>query len=195
MQYFNASLLWLDDENLLPGRSYLLKIGMEVVLATILHIKYKTDANTGKHIKAESIAKNEFVNCDISVNSDIVISSADNVKDLSSFILINRLSNTTCACGTISHSLRRSSNIEWQNTDISKQIRANQKGQQPITLWFTGLLGSGKSAIANALEKRLVEMGKHTMLLDGANIRHGLNKDLDFIASDRVENIRRVAEV
>ena len=192
---FSANILWLDDEDLLPGRSYLLKIGTKLILATILHIKYKTDVNTGKCIKAESIAKNEFVSCDISVNSDVVISDTDNVKDLSRFILINRLSNATCACGIIKHSLRRSSNIQWQDTEITRQIRANQKAQKPITLWFTGLSGSGKSAIANGLEKNLVEMGKHTMLLDGDNIRHGLNKDLGFTTSDRIENIRRIAEV
>lgn len=192
---FTASVLWMDDNELLPGRSYLLKLGTRTLPATIMEIKHKIDINTGKHIHAGELFKNEMAQCDISVSENIVIDKFSKNRILGSFILIDRITNMTSACGIVEHTLRRSANVVWQKTDITREIRSNQKDQIPLTLWFTGLSGSGKSTLANEVEKRLVSMGKHTMLLDGDNIRHGLNKNLGFKETDRIENIRRIAEV
>jgi len=144
---------------------------------------------------ATQIFKNELAECDISLSERIVFSTFEKNRALGGFILIDRVSNMTSACGVILHSLRRSANVAWQKTDITREVRAGLKNQIPQTLWFTGLSGSGKSALANALEKKLVAKGVHTMLLDGDNIRHGLNRDLGFTEAGRVENIRRIAEV
>lgn len=192
---FTATILWMDNEELVTGRSYLIKCGTRVLPATVMNIKYKTDVNTGKHINASKLFKNEIAEVDISLSEKIVLDKFDNNKMIGSFILIDRVTNMTSACGTVKHSLRRSTNVVWQKTDITREIRANQKTQKPFTLWFTGLSGSGKSTLANELEKRLVSIGKHTMLLDGDNVRHGLNKNLGFKETDRVENIRRISEV
>ena len=192
---FTASILWMDEAPLIVGRSYLVKCGTKVVLATILSIKHKVDISSGNRTPAKQLYKNELAECDISLSEKIVFSTFEENRGLGSFILIDRVSNMTSACGAVLHSLRRSSNISWQKTDITRDIRAGLKNQTPKTLWFTGLSGSGKSALSNALEKRLSSMGMHTMLLDGDNIRHGLNRDLGFTETDRVENIRRVAEV
>ncbi len=192
---FNANLLWMDNDHLVAGRNYILKCGTMTIPATVLNIKYKLDINTGSHLSAKKLIKNEIASCDIITSKPIVFDEFEKTNVLGGFILIDRVSNMTSACGVIAHSLRRSENVVWQDTDITKDFRANQKSQQPCTLWFTGLSGSGKSTLANALEKKLVAMGKHTMLLDGDNIRHGLNKDLGFTESDRVENIRRISEV
>ncbi len=192
---FQATVLWMDDCELVPGRNYLVKCGTEMLPATIMSIKHKIDINTGKHIQAEKLFKNEIAICTLALSEKMVFDSFKNNKMLGSFILIDRVSNMTSACGVIEHSLRRSTNVVWQDTDITREIRSRQKTQQPLTLWFTGLSGSGKSTLANAVEKRLVAMGKHTMLLDGDNVRHGLNKNLGFKEADRVENIRRIAEV
>jgi bifunctional enzyme CysN/CysC len=192
---FTATILWMDDSTLVPGRNYLVKAGTRTLPGTVMSIKHKIDINTGKHIPADRIFKNELVKCDISLSENMVFDAFENNEALGGLILIDRLTNMTSACGVIDHSLRRSTNVVWQKTDITREIRAQQKGQKPLTLWFTGLSGSGKSTLANEVEKRLVALGHHTMLLDGDNIRHGLNKNLGFKESDRVENIRRIAEV
>lgn len=190
-----AKLFWMDDERLVPGRNYWIKLGTKMLPASVMNIKYKIDVNSGEQIPAEQIYKNELAVCDITLSEKCAVSAFEKNKDLGSFIFINRVTNMTSACGTVMHTLRRSNNLVWQETDITKEIRAEQKGQTPKTVWFTGLSGSGKSTLANALEKRLVAMGRHTMLLDGDNIRMGLNMDLGFKETDRVENIRRIAEV
>ncbi|EEG77894.1 adenylyl-sulfate kinase [Dethiobacter alkaliphilus] len=192
---FTAKILWMDDEELVPGRNYLLKNGTKTLPANIMTIKYKIDINTGEQIAAERIFKNEIAVCDIALSEKMVFDKFENNNTLGELILIDRVTNMTSACGVIEHSLSRSTNVVWQNTDVTREIRAEQKGQKPLTLWFTGLSGSGKSTLANELEKRLVAMGKHTMLLDGDNVRHGLNKDLGFTEEGRIENIRRIAEV
>ncbi len=192
---FTSTLLWMDNNNLVPGRNYILKCGTMNIPATILNIKYKVDIQSGKHLSAKKLHKNEIASCDIVTSKPIVFDKFEDVSALGSFILIDRVTNMTSACGTIEHSLRRSKNVVWQATDVTKDIRAQQKNQKPLALWFTGLSGSGKSTLANELEKRLVAMGKHTILLDGDNVRHGLNKNLGFTEADRAENIRRVSEV
>lgn len=192
---FTATILWMDDTELVTGRNYLLKLGTKTLPATVMNIKYKVDINTGKHITADQLFKNEIALCDISLSEKLVFDRFKNNKSLGSLILIDRVTNMTSACGVVEHGLRRATNVVWQNTDITREVRAKQKQQRPLTLWFTGLSGSGKSTLANEVEKRLVALGKHTMLLDGDNVRHGLNKNLGFKEADRVENIRRVAEV
>ncbi|MCD6381582.1 MAG: adenylyl-sulfate kinase [Candidatus Aenigmarchaeota archaeon] len=192
---FTATLLWMDDRELVEGRNYLVKVGTNILPATVMDIKYKIDINTGKHIIAERLFKNEMAVCDLALSENLVFDKFEKNKTLGGLILIDRVTNMTSACGVIDHSLRRSTNVVWQVTNITRELRAKQKLQKPITLWFTGLSGSGKSTLANAVEKKLVAMGKHTMLLDGDNVRHGLNKNLGFKEVDRVENIRRIAEV
>lgn len=192
---FTATILWMDDVKLVSGRNYYIKVGTKQIPAVIMNIKYRVDVNNGDHIPTNEIYKNEIASCDIMVQSKIVFDKFRRNKSLGSLILIDRISNMTSACGVIEHPLRRGNNLTWHEMDITKEIRAKQKGQKPLTLWFTGLSGSGKSTLANEVEKRLVAMGKHTMLLDGDNIRLGLNKNLGFGEKDRVENIRRIAEV
>ncbi len=192
---FTAKLLWMDDERLVPGRNYWIKLGTKMLPASVMDIKYKIDVNSGEQLPAEQIYKNELAVCDVTLSEKCAISAFEKKKDMGSFIFINRVTNMTSACGTVMHTLRRSNNLVWQQTDITKKIRSEQKNQTTRTVWFTGLSGSGKSTLANALEKRLVSMGRHTMLLDGDNIRMGLNRNLGFTEADRVENIRRIAEV
>ncbi|SET07718.1 bifunctional enzyme CysN/CysC [Oceanobacillus limi] len=192
---FTAQILWMDDTKLVPGRNYFVKLGTKTLPGTVMSIKHKIDINTGGELSADQLFKNDLVECDISLSENVVFDTYEKNKVLGGLILIDRVSNMTSACGVINHPLRRSTNVVWQETDITKQIRAQQKGQSPLTLWFTGLSGSGKSTLANAVEKRLVSLGNHTMLLDGDNVRHGLNRNLGFKEADRVENIRRVAEV
>lgn len=192
---FQADLLWMDDLPLVEGRNYLVKLGSKTIPATVLNIHYRIDVNTGEKIPAKQGFKNELLVCDISLSEKVVLNTFKKCQDLGRFILIDRISNMTSACGTIRHSLRRSDNLTWQNMDITREIRAAQKNQEPKTLWFTGLSGSGKSTITNALEKALISLGKHTMILDGDNVRMGLNRNLGFVERDRVENIRRIAEV
>jgi bifunctional enzyme CysN/CysC len=160
-----------------------------------MQIKYQIDINTGEHLAEERLRKNEIGQCDIMVAERIVFDKFCNHRTLGSFILIDRLTNMTSACGIIEHSLRRADNVVWQKTDITRAVRAERMNQKPVTIWFTGLSGSGKSTLANAVEKRLSLIGKYTMLLDGDNIRMGLNRNLGFTETDRVENIRRIAEV
>lgn len=192
---FTGVLLWMDDVELVAGKNYYVKSGTKMIPGTVINIKYRIDVNTGEHIPADRIFKNEIVCCDISLTDKIVMDRFAENMTLGEFILIDRVTNMTSACGTVEHTLRRGDNIVWQSMDVTREIRANQKGQTPVTLWFTGVSGSGKSTLANEVEKRLVAMGRHTMSLDGDNIRMGLNKNLGFKEADRIENIRRVAEV
>lgn len=192
---FTTNLLWMDDTPLVAGKNYLLKLGTKMTPAVIMNIKYKIDVNTGNEVYSDTIYKNEIAICDISVSEKIVFEKFKKNHTLGSMILIDRITNMTSACGVITHTLRRTDNLTWHKMDITREFRAQQKGQTPKTIWLTGLSGSGKSTLANEIEKRLVSLGKHTMLLDGDNIRMGLNKNLGFKEADRIENIRRIAEV
>lgn len=190
-----TDLFWMDDSELLVGRSYLLRIGTKVVSAVIQKIYYKTDVNTGNKVPVTSVRKNDLISCDIYLSDSISVGQINQCPELERFILINRVTNMTSACGVIRKIIQSVNNVTWHNMDIDRDIRSNQLSQQPKTIWFTGLSGAGKSTIANALEKELISQGKHTMLLDGDNIRMGLNSNLGFSESDRIENIRRIAEV
>ncbi len=192
---FAATILWMDDDKLVEGKNYLLKIGTQKVSATVMNIKYKIDVNTGEEVYADAIYKNEIARCEIAVASKIVFDKFEKNNALGSLILIDRISHMTSACGVVEHSLNRGDNLTWHDMDITREFRENLLGQTAKTIWFTGLSGSGKSSLANELEKRLAAMGKHTMLLDGDNVRMGLNKNLGFREHDRIENIRRIAEV
>ena len=192
---FTAKLLWMDDTKLVAGKNYFLKIGTKMVPAVVMNIKYKIDVNEGNHVQTDKLYKNEIAVCDISCSDKIVFDEFKNHKELGSFILIDRITNMTSACGVVEHSLRRDDNLTWHNMDITRTLRAEQKAQKPVTIWLTGLSGAGKSTIVNELEKKLFAAGKHTMVLDGDNIRMGLNKNLGFKEQDRIENIRRIAEV
>ena len=192
---FQAILIWMHEESLLPGRSYLMKIGTLTVGATVTSLKYKVSVNTLDHLAAKTLELNEIGVGNLGLDQRIPFDPYSENRETGSFILIDRLSNETVGAGLIQYALRRADNIQWQALDVTKTSRANLKGQQPCVLWFTGISGAGKSTIANLLEKRLLAAGKHTYLLDGDNIRHGLNKNLGFTDADRVENIRRIAEV
>lgn len=191
----SVTTLWMDDERLVEGKNYLLKLGTKMVPAVVMKIKYKIDVNTGEHIPVEQIYKNEIARCDISLGDKIVFDTFKRNRELGSFILIDRITNMTSACGIVRHGLRRGNNIVAYDMEITREIRSKQKGQTPMVLWFTGLSGSGKSTLVNAVEKRLVAQNKHTMSLDGDNVRQGLNRNLGFKEQDRIENIRRIAEV
>ena len=192
---FQARILWMADSPMLPGRRYLMKIAAKTVTATVNAPKHRIDINSLKERPAKTLELNEVGVCTLSLDQQIAFDAYDEVRETGGFILIDRLTNNTVGMGLIDFALRRASNIHWQALDIDKQAMAEQKGQKPAVLWFTGLSGSGKSTIANALQKRLFSMGRHTYLLDGDNVRHGLNRDLGFTDADRVENIRRVANV
>jgi bifunctional enzyme CysN/CysC len=192
---FETSIVWMHEEPMLPGRPYLLKIGTRTVTATITDIKYQVNVNTLEHTAAKKLELNGIGICNISLDRAIAFDPYKENQDTGGFILIDRMSNNTVAAGMIHFALRRSQNIHMQHVDVDKSARATAKNQQPCVLWFTGLSGAGKSTIANLVEKKLHAMGHHTYLLDGDNVRHGLNKDLGFTDADRVENIRRVAEV
>jgi bifunctional enzyme CysN/CysC len=192
---FEAKVVWMADEQLIPGRKYLMKIGTQAVTASITEIKYQVNVNTLEHIAAKKLELNEIAFCNLSLDRPIAFDPYVENRDTGSFILIDRLNNNTVGAGMLDFALRRSQNIHLQHTDIDKAARAALKDQKPCVLWFTGLSGSGKSTVANIVEKKLHAMGHHTYLLDGDNVRHGLNRDLGFTEEDRVENIRRVAEV
>lgn len=192
---FVATILWMDDSPLIVGKTFFAKIGTKVIPATVMSIKYKVDVHTGEHLSAKQLWKNEIASCEFVLSEKIVFDAFSGYKDLGCFILIDRVSYMTSACGVIEHSLRRDNNLSWHDFDITREFRANQLGQTPTTIWFTGLSGAGKSTIANALEKALNLQGKHTMILDGDNVRMGLNYDLGFTEQDRIENIRRLAQV
>jgi len=192
---FEATLVWMDEQEMLPGRPYLLKIGSLTVSATITKPKYEICINNMAHEAVDTLALNAIGIVNISLDRAIPFEAYSDNQDLGGFILIDRLTNRTVAAGMIHFALRRSQNIHWQSIDITREAHAVQKGQKQRLLWFTGLSGSGKSTIANLVEKQLHALGKHSFLLDGDNIRHGLNRDLGFTDADRVENIRRVGEV
>ena len=192
---FAANLLWMGESPLLPGRPYWLKIGTRTVTAQVTEIKHKVDVNTQEKPAAKRLLLNEVAYCNISLDQPIAFEPYEHCHELGGFILIDRQSFATIGAGTLAFALRRADNIHWQHLDVDRAARAAIKGQTPACLWFTGLSGSGKSTIANLVEKRLHAMGYHTYMLDGDNVRHGLNRDLGFTDEDRVENIRRVAEV
>ena len=192
---FETTLVWMATAPMLPGRAYLLKIGTSLVSATITEPKYKININTLEHVAARQLELNEIGVCNISLDRAIPFDPYEANHDMGGFILIDRITNATVGAGMIRFALRRSQNIHWQAVDVNKTTRAAAKAQQPAVLWFTGLSGAGKSTIANLVEKRLLAQGRHTYLLDGDNVRHGLNRDLGFTDAERVENIRRVAEV
>ncbi|MEQ1811338.1 MAG: sulfate adenylyltransferase subunit CysN [Terricaulis sp.] len=192
---FETTMIWMSEEPALPGRPYWLKIGARTVAATITEIKHKINVNTLEHLAAKSLELNEIALCNISLDQPVAFDPYDVNPDMGGFILIDRTSNATAGAGLIRHALRRAQNVHWQSIDVTRAARAEIKGQKPAVLWFTGLSGAGKSTIANLVDKKLHSLGKHTVLLDGDNVRHGLNRDLGFTDADRVENIRRVAEV
>jgi bifunctional enzyme CysN/CysC len=190
-----ARLIWMNDEHALPGRSYLLKIGSQQVPASITALKYKTNVNTLEQSPAKHLALNEVGTVTLAADKPIAFDSYGANPLTGSFILIDRITNATLGAGVIDFGLRRAQNLSYQSFDVNRQVRAEQKGQEAQIVWFTGLSGSGKSTVANLMEKRLTAEGRHAYILDGDNVRHGLNKDLGFTDEDRVENIRRVAEV
>ena len=192
---FAAHMLWMGDQPLLPGRPYWLKLGSSTVSATVTEIKHKIDVDTQAQLAAKSLELNEVGYCNLNLDRPIAFEAYRDNRELGAFILIEGQSNATVAAGTLDFALRRAGNIHWQHVDVDKHARARSKGQVPRCAWFTGLSGSGKSTIANVVDKRLLVLGHHAFVLDGDNVRHGLNKDLGFTDEDRIENIRRVAEV
>ncbi|CAB1369726.1 sulfate adenylyltransferase subunit CysN [Denitratisoma oestradiolicum] len=192
---FESTLVWMHDEAMMPGRSYLLKIGTKTVTATVTEIKHKVNVNTMEHLAAKKLDLNEIGICNLSLDRPIAFDAYKDNPDTGGYIIIDRITNNTVGAGLLNFALRRSQNIHMQHVDVNKEVRSTAKGQKASVLWFTGLSGAGKSTIANLVEKKLHASGRHTYLLDGDNVRHGLNKDLGFTDADRVENIRRVAEV
>jgi len=192
---FETRILWMSDEPMLPGRPYLMKCGGKTVTVTPARPKYKIDVNTLAHQPAKTLGLNEIGICNISLDQSIAFDAYDDNHTMGGFVIIDRMTNNTVGMGLINFALRRASNIHWQSMDIDQDARAKAKNQRPVVLWFTGLSGAGKSTIANIVERKLHIRGRHTITLDGDNIRHGLNRDLGFTSADRVENIRRVAEV
>jgi bifunctional enzyme CysN/CysC len=192
---FEATIVWMADEHLIPGRPYWLKLGTQMVSATVQPPKYLVNVNTMEHLAAKTLELNAIGVSVISTDKPIVFESYHDSRTLGGFILIDRMTNATVAAGMLHFSLRRAQNVHWQALDVTREAHAELKNQQPAVLWFTGLSGAGKSTIANLVEKKLHALGKHTFLLDGDNVRHGLNHDLGFTEADRIENIRRVGEV
>jgi bifunctional enzyme CysN/CysC len=192
---FEATLVWMADDALIPGRGYWLKLGTQMVSATVLPPKYQINVNTLEHMATKSLELNAIGVAEVATDKPIVFEPYADNRALGGFILIDKLSNATVAAGLLNFSLRRAQNVHWQATDIGREMHAGLKNQTPAVLWFTGLSGAGKSTIANLVEKKLHRMNRHTFLLDGDNVRHGLNRDLGFTEADRIENIRRVGEV
>jgi len=192
---FQARVLWMDQASLIPGRQYLFKSNTQTIPMTLTKLKHRVDVNSLQNHPANVLGINEIGVCTVSLSSRIAFDSFDGDPSTGGFIIIDKMTNNTSGMGFIDFPLRRSDNIHWQKLDVTRDSRSQQKGQRPRLVWFTGLSGSGKSSIANVLEKKLQAMGRHTVLLDGDNVRHGLNRDLGFTKADRVENIRRIAEV
>lgn len=190
-----ATLIWMHEEPMLPGRSYLCKLGARTVAASITALKHKINVNTLEHLAAATLGLNEVGVCNLGLDRAVAFDPYLENRDTGGFVLIDRMTNNTVGAGLIHFALRRADNIYWHALEVNKQSRAAHKRQTPRVLWFTGLSGAGKSTIANLVEKRLHSLGMHTYLLDGDNVRHGLNRDLGFSDADRVENIRRIAEV
>ena len=191
---FAAHILWMAEEEMLPHRQYLIKVGSQTVSGQITQLKHKVDVNTLEHMASRTLHLNEIGYCNISTSLPVAFDAYRENRDTGGFIIIDRFTNGTVGAGMIEFGLRRATNVHWQALDVNAEARAGLKGQKPCVLWFTGFSGSGKSTIANLVEKRLFAEGRHTYLLDGDNVRHGLNQDLGFTDADRVENIRRVAE-
>ena len=192
---FQAHILWMNEKELFPGRQYLLKTANNTVLASVSNLKYKIDINDFSEVAAKTLALNEIGVATLVLSVPIAFDAYSDNRKTGSLIIIDRQTNETVGVGMLDFALRRASNVVWQELEVNKLIRAKQKNQNPALLWFTGLSGSGKSTIANLLEKRLLDLNRHTYILDGDNLRHGLNRDLGFTKVDRVENIRRVSEV
>ena len=192
---FAARLLWMDEEPLLPQRRYLMKLGAKVTTAQVTDLRYRINIDTKEHVAAKTLGLNEVGYCNFALDQAVAFDPYRQVRETGGFILIDHFSNRTVGAGMIDFSLRRAANLTWQHLDVGKEFRAGQKGQKPCVLWLTGLSGSGKSTAANAIERRLAVLGRHSYLLDGDNVRHGINRDLGFTDADRVENIRRVAEI
>ena len=192
---FEATIVWMSEDEMLGGRPYLMKIGAKTVGVTMVAPKYKVNVNTLEHLAARTLHLNEIGVCNLNLDQPIAFDPYAENRETGGFILIDRMTNNTIGAGLIHFALRRSQNIHWQAIEVDKRAHAALKGQRPCVVWFTGLSGAGKSTIANLVEKRLHALGRHTYLLDGDNVRHGLNRDLGFTEADRVENIRRVAEV
>jgi len=192
---FETTIIWMHEEPLMPGRNYLMQIGSKTVTASITDIKHQVNVNTMEHLAAKKLELNGIGECNISLDQDIAFDPYKTNRDTGSFILIDRMTNNTVGAGLINFALRRSTNITVQHTEVNKAVRSSLKTQKPCIIWLTGLSGSGKSTIADLVEQKLLASGHHTYLLDGDNVRHGLNKDLGFTDQDRVENIRRIAEV
>jgi bifunctional enzyme CysN/CysC len=190
-----AHVVWMSDEPLLPGRQYLIRTGTAQVAGSVSEIKHKINVNTLEHQAGKRLELNEVALCNLSLDHAIAFDPYRECRDTGAFIIVDRFTNSTVGAGMIEFGLRRASNIHWQKLEVNKEARASLKGQKPCVLWFTGLSGAGKSTVANLVEKKLHAMGRHTTILDGDNVRHGLNKDIGFTAEDRVENIRRVGEV
>ncbi|MGY6705225.1 sulfate adenylyltransferase subunit CysN [Roseinatronobacter sp.] len=192
---FEATIIWMDDDDMVPGRAYWLKIGPQTVSAVVAQPKYQININTMEHLASKTLDLNAIGVATLTTDREIPFEPYTQSRDLGGFILIDKMTNRTIGAGMLNFALRRAQNIHWQATDISRDHHASMKNQKPLVLWMTGLSGSGKSTIANLVEKKLARMNRHTFLLDGDNVRHGLNKDLGFTEADRVENIRRVGEV
>lgn len=191
---FEAKLIWMHEEPLFPGRQYVIKMGLQTGIAQVSALKYKVNVNTLEHLATKTLELNDVGICNLSLDHPMAFDPYLENRHTGSFILIDRYTNATIAAGMIDFALRRADNIHWQSVDIHKSARASLNGQKPFILWFTGLSGAGKSSIASLVEKKLHSLGRHTYLLDGDNVRHGLNRDLGFTDADRVENIRRVSE-
>jgi bifunctional enzyme CysN/CysC len=194
-EQFAAHVIWMSEQPMLPGRSYLLQTGTVRVPAQVTQLKHKINVNSSEHLAAKHLELNEIAFCNLALDHAIAFDPCAENRDMGGFILIDRMTNATVACGMIAFPLRRATNIHWQDLKIDKTARSSLKGQKPCVLWLTGLSGAGKSTIADLVEQSLHRSGHHTIVLDGDNIRHGLNRDLGFTDEDRVENIRRVAEV
>ena len=192
---FESTLIWMDEQEMVPGRAYWLKIGTQTVSATVQHPKYEVNVNTQEHLASKTLDLNAIGVANITTDREIPFAPYGENHDLGGFILVDKFTNQTVAAGMINFALRRAQNIHWQATDIAREDHAAMKNQKPAVIWLTGLSGSGKSTIGNIVEKKLARMNRHTFLLDGDNVRHGLNKDLGFTEADRIENIRRVGEV
>ena len=192
---FNATIIWMGDDALFQGRPYLIKVGAKTLPGTITDVRHKVDVTTLEHLAAKTVGLNEIARVNIQLAQAIAFDPYEQNRDTGGFIIIDRATNATIGAGLIHFALHRSQSLQWQNIDVDKPSRARLKGHKPCVLWLTGLSGAGKSTIANAIEKKLFAAGRHTYLLDGDNMRHGLNRDLGFTEADRVENVRRVAEV
>jgi bifunctional enzyme CysN/CysC len=192
---FEAQIVWMSETEMLPGRSYLMKIGTRTAGVSLAHPKYKVNVNTLERAAAKTLELNEIGVCNLNVDRPIAFDPYDHNRDTGGFIVIDRRTNDTVGAGMIHFALRRADNVHWQAVEVHKAAHARLKGQRPCVVWFTGLSGAGKSTIADMVERKLHAEGRHTYLLDGDNVRHGLNRDLGFTDADRVENIRRVAEV